>query len=231
MFNGVLQELPNDMNLNWFYDNLNYSQRQKVFAFTNTRWGEIWWCFPYGNATECTHAVIYNIREKAWYDTELPETGRSCADSSVQYPRPMMGGVVSSSGNYKLWQHENGLDAIDGDSVQPIQSYFETNEISMMAAQQPTTGALRVNRIEPDFVQSGPLTVTVSGRANARADVDASLVSTFEDTATTPEEQTVNTGLVRRLMRFKFESNAVGGDYQMGSTYAHVGEGDGRITK
>ena len=32
MYNGVVQEIPNDVNQNYFFDNLNFAQRQKVWA-------------------------------------------------------------------------------------------------------------------------------------------------------------------------------------------------------
>lgn len=93
MFNGVVREIENRMNINWFYDNINPSQRQKVFAYKVPRYGEIWWCFPFGNATECTHAVVYNIRENTWYDTELPNDGRAAGLSPAVFRRPMLTGV------------------------------------------------------------------------------------------------------------------------------------------
>jgi len=68
MYNGVVQEIPNNMNQNWFFDNLNYDQRQKVWATKVPRFGEIWWYYPRGDATECNDAIVYNIREKTWYD-------------------------------------------------------------------------------------------------------------------------------------------------------------------
>ena len=68
MYNGVVKEIPNDMNQNYFFDNLNYNQRQKVWVTKVPRYGEIWWFYPRGNATECTDAIIYNVREQCWYD-------------------------------------------------------------------------------------------------------------------------------------------------------------------
>ena len=68
MYNGVVKEIPNNMNQNWFFDNLNYEQRQKVWATKVPRFGEIWWFYPRGDATECTDAIIYNVRENTWYD-------------------------------------------------------------------------------------------------------------------------------------------------------------------
>ena len=81
MFNGVVREVENNLNQNFFFDNLNYQYRQKVFATKVPRFGEIWWCFPKGTSTEPNHAVIYNIRENTWYDCALPEGGRGAGPS------------------------------------------------------------------------------------------------------------------------------------------------------
>ena len=68
LYNGVVKEIPNDMNQNYFFDNLNYSQRQKVWVTKVPRFGEIWWFYPRGDSLECNDAIIYNVRENTWYD-------------------------------------------------------------------------------------------------------------------------------------------------------------------
>jgi hypothetical protein len=68
LYNGVVKEIPNNFNQNYFFDNLNYAQREKVWVTKVPRFGEIWWFYPSGNATECNNAVIYNTRENVWYD-------------------------------------------------------------------------------------------------------------------------------------------------------------------
>jgi hypothetical protein len=68
LYNGVVKELKNNFNQNYFFDNLNYAQSQKVYANKVPRFGEIWWFFPSGNSEECNDAIIYNIREDCWYD-------------------------------------------------------------------------------------------------------------------------------------------------------------------
>ena len=68
LYNGVVKEIPNNMNQNYFFDNLNYAQREKIWVSKVPRFGEIWWFYPRGNATECTDAIIYNVRENTWYD-------------------------------------------------------------------------------------------------------------------------------------------------------------------
>jgi len=68
MYNGVVKEIPNAFNQNYFFDNLNYVQRQKVWATKVPRFGEIWWFYPEGTSEECNNCVIHNVRENCWYD-------------------------------------------------------------------------------------------------------------------------------------------------------------------
>lgn len=68
LYNGVVKEIPNTFNQNYFFDNLNYAQREKIWVSKVPRFGEIWWYYPEGNSTECNNAIIYNIRENVWYD-------------------------------------------------------------------------------------------------------------------------------------------------------------------
>ena len=234
MFNGVVQTVPNGQNVNWLLDNINMQQRQKMFAFKIPRFGEIWWCFPFGNATECTHAVVYNVDEKTWYDTALPiqnqaGLGRTDGYFAQLYSKPFLCDQFNTTTpGYTLWQHETGTDSISGSNIQPIQSYFKTAEISMLTQEEAKDKAMRVGSVEPDFIQAGNLTLTIEGRQNARASDVASAQFTITPVANTPAEQTVPLKEVRRLMAFKFESNVAGGDYQMGDTLAFVGEDEGR---
>lgn len=306
-FNGVVREVPNTLNLNFFFDNLNYAQRQKVFAYKVPRFGEIWWCFPKGDSPEPNHAVVYNIRENTWYDTPMPNGGRGAGLFPAVFPKPLLTGVapqeaeatavtvavggtgyavgnvltvvggqylipvevtvatvsglgavltatISNAGMYsevpanpvsvtggagslatlnvtfdnpyKFWVHEVGTDEIDGLNINPIPSFFETADISMPVMNQ-TSRALQVLMIEPDFVQSGDMTVEVRGRANARAPEVTGAAKTIFETPQTPQEQVVYFKEQRRELRFRFTSNCVGGNYQMGLVLAHLQPGDG----
>jgi len=224
MFNGVVREVPNVMNLNYFYDGINPQQRNKVFAFKVPRFGEIWWCYPKGAATECTHAVIFNVRENTWYDTELPANGRSAGSFNNSFAAPILAGAVGSGSDYRVWLQEYGVDELDGSVINPIQSYFESADLSSVV--QGKNEYVRITRIEPDFVQVGPMTVQVTGRANARAPEVYSSIFEFPETATLPYEEIVMLKEQRRELRVRFESNAVNGDYQMGQIIGHVSVGD-----
>lgn len=308
MFNGVVREVENNLNINFFFDNLNNQYRQKVFATKVPRFGEIWFCFPFGTSTEPNWAVVYNVRENTWYDTPLPEGGRSAGSFATVFRKPLMAGVepqnyiaqsvtiddggtgytagdvltlsggqfaipveltvtgetagvidtveITNAGNYTViptdpvpvtggtgagaefnltfiqpynfWIHETGKDAINGQSQQPILSYFETADISM-PVQQQINKSLQVLMLEPDFVQSGDMTVQIRGRANARAPEVNGESKTIVQTPQTPQEQIIYFKEQRRELRFYFESNTLGGDYQMGLVLAHLQPADGTV--
>jgi hypothetical protein len=240
MFNGVVREMPNTLNLDWFFEGLNFAQRSKVFAFSIPRYGEIWFCYPRGTATECSHAVIFNTRESAlagrpvWYDTELPVGGRTTGISARVFPRPLMVGATPHSSKYRIYQHELGTDAVEGTPIvtNAIDSYFETADISMPKGAPFGKAAnqwLRVSMIEPDFVQSGDMTVQITGTTNARANEVNGAEIPFPATPSAPHQQIVPSKEARRNLRFKFRSNAIGGNYKMGYCLAHVEPSDGTV--
>ncbi len=309
MFNGVVREIPNTLNRDWFFDNINYAYRQTIFAFKVPRWGEIWWCYPRGASTEPNYAVIFNVREGTWYDTALPEGGRCSGLFPAVFRRPLMAGVepeassvsavtVSAAGTlytvgdvltvtggvgniaallsvdtvggggditaisvanagsytvqptnpvsvtggtgsgatfdldfistYKFWVHETGLNKADGQTEYPIQSYFETAEISLPVT-AATNKQTEVVLIEPDFVQTGDMTVQITGQANPRAASVAGDILTFADSATSPEIEVVYANGQRRMLRFRFESNTLGGNYLGGQPLAHIRPSDGTV--
>lgn len=233
LFNGVVRELPNNMNQNWFFDNINFRQRQKCFGFKIPRYSELWWCYPRGNAVECTHAIIFNVRENTWYDTALPDSddvnqGRTAAIYADVYQRPFMADNEVGAAGRTLWQHEVAHDKIRSSLVSSVQSFFETHEFALLD-QNVVDKSLSVARVEPDLVQVGDMTLTVKGRANAKATVVDGATETIFETPASPDEETVKFKEIKRLMSFKFESNVVSGDYELGKTYAHIEPADGRV--
>ena len=311
MYNGVVKEVPNAMNQNYFFDNLNYAQRQKVYATKVPRFGEVWWFYPRGDSEECNDCIIYNVRENTWYDAGQADGARRSAGYFSQvfhYPinsstTPNLGGAINKteiavagsgytdgvyplqeltggSGTgayatitvaggivtnvqitakglfyqvgdtltsalpagagfvilvdsvqtyYSLYQHEIGVDNITGGNTLAINSYFETNNLGWMSggpAQQSLTGDnywLRIERVEPDFVQSGPLDLYVTGRPFAQADDKTTGPYTF-----LPDTHKIDMKEQRRELRLIIQSNVVGGDYQLGYMILDADLGDVR---
>ena len=233
MYGGQVQEITNNLNQNYFFDNVNMLQRQKVWATKVPRYGEIWWFYPKGDATECTDAIIYNVREKTWYDAgEALGARRSAGVFSEVFPKPLWGGTeVNSAGTYTLWQHETGYDAINLTAVTAIESFFETNSIGTMGGlvgsqQQPGDNLwTRLERIEPDFVQTGTMTIVVTGEGYADDTTVESDPYPF-----TPTTLKIDMREQRREMRLRFTSNEAGGTYQTGRVLLSMTTGDTRGT-
>jgi hypothetical protein len=232
-YNGVVQEIPNNINQNHFFDNLNYAQRQKVWATKVPRWGEIWWFYPRGDATECTDAIIYNVREKVWYDAgEAVGARRSAGTFSEVFPKPIWAGTESNSiGGYTLWQHESGVDAVLTTTVNAVQSYFETNNLGWVTGgpgNPQLSGEnrwLRLERVEPDFVQYGDMNLFVTGNGYAKAEQVITGPYVFS-----PDTLKIDMREQRRELRLKFESNTYNGDYYMGRVLLSAEMGDERST-
>ena len=92
-YNGVVSVLKNDKNVNWLFDNINFVQRQKVWATKVPRYNEIWFFYPRGTATEVTDAIIYNVKDQIWYDAGQAEGARrSCGYTTEIFPSPIWAG-------------------------------------------------------------------------------------------------------------------------------------------
>jgi len=232
MYNGVVQEVPNAQNQNWFFDGLNISQRQKVWVSKVPRWGEIWWFYPRGTATECNDAIIYNIREKTWYDAGLADgANRSAGTFSEVFRKPIWASnVANSTSNYTLWSHEQGTDQVYLNNVNAINSYFETNTLGSDNGLVGTSQGgdnlwTRLERVEPDFVQTGNMTMTVTGKGYADDTDQVSTPYPF-----TPTTLKIDLKEQRREMRIRFTSNTQNGNYFMGRVILNVETGDVRGT-
>lgn len=230
-FADSVTELPNSYCSDWVFDNINMAHRQKCFAFANTRFGEIWFCFPYGDATECSHAAIYNYRSGEWYDTVLPNGGRSGALMPSLYRYPIMGGIEPVDTTYRIWEHESGADEVRGTDVVAIQSYIETSDVTLVTAQQPVNSTISCVGVEADVKQTGDMTLTITGNSNARSvDADADAITFSPGPTADPGQQILRPKVERRQMRFRWESNVAGGKYEIGLPIAHIGVGSGRET-
>lgn len=233
MYNGVVQEIQNNTNINFFFDNLNYSQRQKVWVTKIPRWGEIWWFYPSGDSTECNNAIIYNVRDKVWYDAGYAEgANRSAGLFSEVYRKPIWAdNVVNTQGKYTLWSHETGVNQTYLTQVTAVQSYFETNNLGWVTGGPGNVQVMgdnkwiRIERVEPDFVQDGEMNLYITGKGYAD-DVDVtSKPYTFDSTTLK-----VDMREQRRELRMRFESNTFNGNYEMGKVLISADIGDERST-
>lgn len=169
LYNGVVKEIPNNMNQNYFFDNLNYAQRQKVWATKVPRFGEIWWFYPRGTATECNDAIIYNVRENCWYDAgSAVGATRTAGYFSQVFRYPVAAGEDLSTASTIF------VESITTSTGSNVIQMAQTNLIALdqvVAAAGVPTGAY-VTAIAPSST-AGYFAVTLSANATANATVSA----------------------------------------------------------
>lgn len=240
VFNGIVQELVNTTNLNFFFDNLDMAKRQKVFGVKNTRYGEIWWFYPEkGNAPNIgnTRAIIYNKRENSWYDTAI---SRECGMYSEELGfMATLGGALSLANQGRfIFKHETfSTNEIvrdhNGDVIfdNPIISYVVTPYFSWAAfnPMNQMTGVDRwmtIKRLEPDFLITSPqtqaneLTVTVKTVDYPQSQTIFSTPIPFNRNI--PK---IDLDVQGRHMQLKFETDQL---FEMGHNMMLLSIGDGQ---
>ena len=137
--------------------------------------------------------------------------------------------VYGVSGGYAIWQQEYGLNRTSFADETSITSSFTTCDISWVGgtpSQDTSSGANRrmhLRRVEPDFIQSGEMTLEILGRKFARGD----------STVTNPFMFASDTGKIdmrveHREVAFKFVSDTIDGNYEMGRILITAEYGDER---
>jgi hypothetical protein len=139
--------------------------------------------------------------------------------------------LLRSSRAFRRPVHESGTDQIYLNNVNAVNSFFETNVLGSAAGLVGNSqGAgenlwTRLDRVEPDFIQQGNMSMTVTGKGFAD-DVDIeSLPYSFS-----PSTLKIDLKEQRREMRLRFTSNQAGGSYFMGRVLLNIETGDVRGT-
>jgi hypothetical protein len=184
--------------------------------------------------------VIYNYREKSWYDTPLPNNGRSAGLHADNLVGNLMTGImpytssVSGTSNtyYNLWEHETGTDEINGVFQNAVNSYFTTAPITNYNAQPPSPATTSVELLEPDLLFSQNMTVTVLKQNNANAPITTGSIVTLEPnpTGTGALNQIVPLKDTAKILRVQVQSNVVGGNYQAGKSMLTINADGERST-
>lgn len=228
-YNGIVQVLDNDMSYNYIFNNIDLTHRTKVFGIVIPDYDELWWFYVSKSSSngECDSAAIYNMKLAVWYDSKID---RSCGLSPGVLPLPVLcsskiedtslGRGVTNT--YPLWLHEYGVDKEIGNIKLAIDSYYETPFYTLFQNDAANNRLLRNRRIEPDFVQTGNMTVTVNNRMFPKDTPISAGPYPFSD-STTKIDDVVSQG---RFVSFIFRSNEAGGGYQAGQPLLDYQAGD-----
>jgi hypothetical protein len=238
VYNGIVQEMDNRVNLNYFFDNVDMRRRQQIFGVQNMKYGEIWWFYPViGTPGANSRAIVYNKRENFWYDTAISRTA-GVFSNELGFMCTYGKFLVQDAGVYNIWRHEVGIvqDAFSGGnrSIAPIPSFFTTPIFSWVAfppklgrtasSTQLINRWIDLQRIEPDFISRinppSNFEVVVNTQEYAQSQIVVSTAVQFNSTTIK-----VDMRVQGRNMSLTFSSQD---DFEVGQIMLLLGIGDGR---
>lgn len=232
IYNGNVDTLKCDLR-QYIFSDINLSQTAQIFAGTSEGFNEIWWFYCSANSSTVDRYVIYNYAEKIWYYGTLART--AWLDSGLRnYP-------LAATYSFNLVDHEKGVDDNVSGTPVAITATIESAETDLA---EDGDKFLFVRRVLPDITFRGstamnpagvltlqPLKNSGSGY-NSPQSVAGSSNATITRTATVPIEKFTGQVYIRiraRQLSMKFESTALGVQWQLGSMRLDIKE-DGRAS-
>lgn len=203
-----------DTAVNYFFDNINFTQRFKIHCRVYPKLNEIWWFAPFGSSMEPNYYIIYNYVEQHWTTGNLARTASE--EPQTIWQTPLMANATSESVAGSIYKHEIGTDA-DGSAMT---WYAETNY------QQIAEGdnTFHIGRVIPDATQTGNLDITAYTKLYAQDSTERS--SSYVVTATTPWVDL--RGVHGRQRKYRIGQNALSEDFIMGRFIEEITPGSPR---
>ena len=123
IYTGRVQELPSSVK-DYVFGDINLQQAEKIHAGTIKDFGEIVWFYCSADADEIDRYVMFNSFEKCWYFGTLSRTAW-LDSSSRDYP------LGANSSDFKIYNHEIGLNDGEGSSPVGISAYVESADFEI----------------------------------------------------------------------------------------------------
>jgi hypothetical protein len=150
-YDGFVKAIPCDVG-DYVFNDFNRVQAAKVWAMSNSAFGEVTWFYPSAGAVEIDRYVTYNYRERHWTIGNLVRTAGFDRGAT---PLPFMFGSDGLS-----YEHETSDDR--GSEV----PYLESGPIEIGTGDR----VMRVQRLVPDERTLGDVRATLFGRYTPMGD-------------------------------------------------------------
>jgi hypothetical protein len=156
---GSVQRLPCSVH-RYVYENLNKSQKFKIFATGNPDFSEVTWFYQTDVEGDVTHYVTFNYLENLWSVGTL-DRGIMSATEAKDFPLAGSNDLSNNAEVNYIYSHEIGYNA-DG---QPMTAFVESGDLGIGDGDQ----FMHVSRIISDFDFSGSeadaqISVSIKGR-------------------------------------------------------------------
>lgn len=127
-YSGYVRPLESDVQ-DYVFSDINPDQRQKIHAFVNTTFGEVWWFYPSEQSDEPDRYVIWNYREDHWETGDLARTASAPVQGATKAP-------IMLDFNGQVYQHEVGHDMKDLDNATDLVPFLESGPIEIAHGDQ-----------------------------------------------------------------------------------------------
>lgn len=210
-YDGVLRVMDCEVR-NTVFENINLSQRDKVYCSVNKLFTEVWWFYPDGSSETNTRYVKYNYKDGIWDFGTIERT--AFHDSSAFLDKP----YATQDG--KLFQHETGVDDADGDGIlHAITSFIETYDAEI---EEGGESIMHISRMVPDFKRLvGSVDLLLAGKEYPQ-DQTAANITTKGPFTITPDFRKQDLRMRARQISYRITSDALGDDWRMGTWRAMV---------
>ena len=224
IYSGSVQRLPCTVR-DYIFNDFNYDQKDKVFAATNSSFGEVWWFYPSSSSTEIDRYVVYNYSQQVWYYGTMTRT--AWVDRGIN-TFPLAAGVDGY-----LYEHESGCCDGSTDPPSPINSHIESSQIDIGDGDRFAF----IRRLIPDVTFSGSTAGSPQVNFILKArNFPGSAYGDDQDgvvtrSATIPVEQftdQVNVRLRGRSFALRLESDTNGVTWRLGSPRVDIRQDGGR---
>jgi hypothetical protein len=233
-FSGMVEKLENNFATDYFFNNLNFSAREKVHGYLYSKYGEIHYHYPTGDSTECNALLVYNYEKGFWFTSNISRSASLIPNSQNFHPFLADSNTMAYLGGppppgekpaqvYGLWMHETGLNRLQYETEIAIDSYFRTHMFTLNDLQGVDRN-IHLAWVEPNFNQRNQMSLRVYKQQYGQEEPTVSTEYFF-----TPSTTKINLHEQSGLMSLEFRSNTVDGDYQMGKTMMAYEVGDPRV--
>lgn len=205
---GTVEIIPSNSGnqstcLRYVFDNINWGQKSKIFAWYNKDFNEVWFHYPDAGSNEPNRVVRVNLLTFTWWIDTMDRTAAEYPNTRLVNPR------LANVGT--LYQHESGVNA-DG---QPMpftlisdKRYYEKDTTNLQ-------------RIIPDSIQTGTISFTAEGSRFPQSTQDI-FTKVFAVTPTTEKLESLGNG---RFYQYTWQGDELNQDWNMGTWFEEVQKG------
>lgn len=200
-----VRRIQNNQNEDWIFENINYSQVWKCFAWADVQNGEIIFQFPTGNNDEPTDCVRFNVAGGHW---TLDKRTLTAAQQ-----RPLGGKFFSAYSDDPSSEGVIYNEFVENDNLD-LGAYA----ISNWGAYDKAENNMRMNRMTYDIDQDGTVLHTIEAKRYARTTVPVQ----SKQTTVTANTEYASPRISGRLRRHKFATSGAGSRFTLGRIYEDV---------